>query len=345
MSSLGETLRRERQKRNLDLDTISHELKIAPRFLEAIEEERFDKLPAGVFAKSFVRQYASFLCLDADEMAAEVQRRMTPEPPDGVSGPHELRGSVLQTPLPRVEEWQRVGDRRGWSSSLPALGMVVLVMVVCSAVYAVWQRERRPAAAAPEAAPALATAQEPAPAAAQPAAQPAEPAAQPAPTEPTAQSAPKEQAGTEPPAPSAPATDAQAERHGTADAPPVNAATAPADTSGSANRTVAVAPAAGQVKLDIAAMEPVWVLARANGKYLFSGTLEANQTKTLQTDGTLLLRVGNAGGVAIIFNGKPLRDLGPKGQVRDIQFTPGGFQILAVPKPAPLPPPPPGEPR
>ena len=72
MASIGETLRRERQKRDLELDQVSHELKIAPRFLRAIEEERFDRLPGGVFAKSFVRQYARMLDLDEEEAAAEV---------------------------------------------------------------------------------------------------------------------------------------------------------------------------------------------------------------------------------------------------------------------------------
>ena len=56
MTVIGETLRRERLRRNLELDEVSRELKISAKFLEAIEDEQFDKLPRGVFAKSFVRQ-------------------------------------------------------------------------------------------------------------------------------------------------------------------------------------------------------------------------------------------------------------------------------------------------
>ena len=81
MSSIGESLRRERRRRNLELDQISHELRISSRFLEAIEEEQFDKLPAGVFAKSFVRQYARYLGLDEEELAREVQRVLEPPAP------------------------------------------------------------------------------------------------------------------------------------------------------------------------------------------------------------------------------------------------------------------------
>ena len=41
------------------------------------------------------------------------------------------------------------------------------------------------------------------------------------------------------------------------------------------------------------------------------------------------LRLGNAGGVTITLNGKPIGPVGPKGQVRTLQFTSGGFQIVA----------------
>src|SRR3954454_352067 len=122
MSSIGETLRRERRRLNLELDQISHELRISPRFLEAIEEERFDKLPAGVFAKSFVRQYARLLELDDEELANEVQRLLEPpQQAQETGGPHVAPISDIH--VPRVEQWETVGDSRRfeWSSWLPAL--------------------------------------------------------------------------------------------------------------------------------------------------------------------------------------------------------------------------------
>ena len=44
MTSIGDTLRRERQRRNLDLPEIAGQLKISVRFLEAIEHDDFGKL-------------------------------------------------------------------------------------------------------------------------------------------------------------------------------------------------------------------------------------------------------------------------------------------------------------
>ena len=89
--------------------------------------------------------------------------------------------------------------------------------------------------------------------------------------------------------------------------------------------------------MEITATEPVWVRATSDGKYVFSGTIEANQTRTVDGSQTVLLRLGNAGGVSITLNGKPIGEVGPKGQVRNLQLTPGGFQIVAAPKsPAPV---------
>ena len=143
MTSIGGTLRQQRLKRNLDLEQISRELKISSRFLEAIEDERFEKLPGGVFAKSFVRQYARYLGLDDDEYAAAIQQVVEPyavaSPPDSPLAVHPV-----DIVVPRVEEWQSVGRHFSWSSSLPALALVVVAMLVCSGIYALWQRSRHP---------------------------------------------------------------------------------------------------------------------------------------------------------------------------------------------------------
>ena len=66
MSSLGATFRREREARGVALEQIAEETKIGIRLLRAIENEQFDRLPGGIFNKSFVRQYARYLGLDEE---------------------------------------------------------------------------------------------------------------------------------------------------------------------------------------------------------------------------------------------------------------------------------------
>jgi cytoskeletal protein RodZ len=66
--SFGGWLRRQREMREISLREISETSKISLRYLEALERDRFDLLPASVFARGFLREYARFVGLDPDEV-------------------------------------------------------------------------------------------------------------------------------------------------------------------------------------------------------------------------------------------------------------------------------------
>jgi cytoskeleton protein RodZ len=324
MTVIGETLRRERLRRNLELDEISRELKISSKFLEAIEDERFDKLPRGVFAKSFVRQYARLLGLDEEELAGEVQRAVEP-PQRGPQFADQAPQPVLsEIRVPRVEAWQNVADSRlSRSSSLPALAMVVVAMLVCSGVYALWQRTRRPVPRDDAAVPTqTAPAQVPH----------VVPEVQPGAALPqSSQVQTPTQSTSDRPAPDGATPGVPEAKPAVPGVAAASPATAPSPDS-SAQSQPASNPNA-PVRVEVTADDMVWVSATADGKNSFSGTLTANQTRTFDANDMLKLRLGNAGGVTIKLNGQPIPAVGPKGQVRTVQFTSGGFQIVA-PKPA-----------
>jgi cytoskeletal protein RodZ len=61
-------LRRQREVREISLREIAESSKISIRYLEALEQDRFEILPATVFAKGFLREYANFVGLDPDEV-------------------------------------------------------------------------------------------------------------------------------------------------------------------------------------------------------------------------------------------------------------------------------------
>jgi cytoskeleton protein RodZ len=71
MGSFGENLRRERELRGIDLRDIAEATKISVRFLQALEQDRVDILPGGIFPRAFVRQYARYLGLDPERVVAE----------------------------------------------------------------------------------------------------------------------------------------------------------------------------------------------------------------------------------------------------------------------------------
>src|SRR2546426_5757408 len=68
MASFGETLKRERELREISLRQISEATKINIRYLEALEENRFDALPGGLFNKGFIRAYSTFIGVDGESM-------------------------------------------------------------------------------------------------------------------------------------------------------------------------------------------------------------------------------------------------------------------------------------
>ena len=325
MTPVGENLRRERLKRNLELEEISRELKISMRFLQAIENDQYDKLPGGVFAKSFARQYARLLGLDEEDIAGQVQQVVGPvEVPQPVETPKPMAFSSIH--VPKVDEWQTVGDRRfQWSGWLSAV-VLVAVMLVCSAVYAWLQRPKAtvtaqanphaasvPQHAAPQnvppGTPPVVASTTPAGAAAQPVAPTAEPAAAP------------------PQAVPAQAAPAQVDQR------PLEQKPAEPKPAPAAAQITPANPEA-TVHVEISASEAVWVLARADGKYAFSATMDPNTTRKVEGVKEVMVRLGNAGGVTISLNGKPIGPAGPKGQVRTIQFTSGGFQIVPAKPPA-----------
>jgi cytoskeleton protein RodZ len=73
MASFGENLRREREMRGVALEEISAATKISVRFLSCLEKEDFEKLPGGIFTRSFIRAYARYLGLDEERVLAEYQ--------------------------------------------------------------------------------------------------------------------------------------------------------------------------------------------------------------------------------------------------------------------------------
>src|SRR6185369_3618276 len=70
MDRFGATLKQARETRKLSLEDVALATKIGVRFLKALEDEDFAKLPGGMFNKSFTRAYARELGLNEEEAVA-----------------------------------------------------------------------------------------------------------------------------------------------------------------------------------------------------------------------------------------------------------------------------------
>ncbi len=73
MSGFGNKFTAARESKNLKIEEIAHETRISARFLRAIEDEKFQALPGGLFNRGFIRTYANFLGIDPAESVAEYQ--------------------------------------------------------------------------------------------------------------------------------------------------------------------------------------------------------------------------------------------------------------------------------
>lgn len=85
MSGIGEQLRKAREAKGLSISDIEKATKIQSRYLEAIENNDFDKLPGDFYVRAFIRQYAQIVGLDGKELLSQYQGQVANE----VSQPEE----------------------------------------------------------------------------------------------------------------------------------------------------------------------------------------------------------------------------------------------------------------
>jgi cytoskeleton protein RodZ len=295
MTSVGDTLRRNRESQGLVLAEIAQELCITKRYLQAIEDDDLKSLPGSFFYKSFVKQYAEILGIDAKSIQAGVDA-LTAEPvvlpvKEAETWVNNLSEPAFASPLRQVDPIVADTNRRYFSDRRLGYSVAGLVAVVlgCSGIYALWNTAVQVKPAARSVAP-------------QPAASQTAVATQTASLQQTS-------------------TDA-------AGATPVT------QSAQNLQPTVDVTTASdglNHVVLNLSATEKTWLSITSAGKQVFSGVLEPSQTKTVTGLDAAQMKVGNAGGLEVRWNGKPIGPIGRRGEVRTVVFTPENFQILATP--------------
>ena len=88
--------------------------------------------------------------------------------------------------------------------------------------------------------------------------------------------------------------------------------------------------AAPLVAVRLRAGESCWIMVSVGARQSFVGVLDAGQSKSFEATEPIRVRTGNAGGLSIEWNGKPVGSLGPRGQVRIIEFSPSEFKYLPL---------------
>jgi len=82
MARLGETLRAQREKKGITLEQAASDTRIREKFLKALEDSDYQTLPGTVYTKGFLRNYAEYLELPAEELVVQFhQERDLPDAP------------------------------------------------------------------------------------------------------------------------------------------------------------------------------------------------------------------------------------------------------------------------
>jgi cytoskeletal protein RodZ len=288
MGSFGERMQREREMRSITLDEIAEHTKIGKRNLVALEEENFIQLPGGIFNKGFVRAYAKYLGIDEEQAVSDYLAAETEKLRKKMPIPiDQPNGTNSRSELVLMDS---SGAAEAEPQADQAAGFMkagIALVVVLGIGGLGYKWMQSRSAPAPRAEAQTATV-------------------------PAASVTPASQA------PSAEVTAARPETN------------LPAVTSVPVT-PIELKPAAVTTStafnLALKTTEESWIQVKADGKVLMEGVLAPNSSKSFDASKELVIKLGNASGVELAYNGKPLPqfDNVAKGKTKTLTFTPQGL--------------------
>ncbi len=288
LPSFGQKLKLEREKRNITLEQISVSTKIGIRMLQALEEDKFNQLPGGIFNKGFVRAYSRFLGLDEDQTIADYLQASGDALPASTETASHGEGSRENAEHENVTRENK--DRDDKVSSLEASadapprqvpwGVFAGALLVVALALSFWSHRRR---------------------------EHMREAVRPTATAATQVSG--QVSGSDLP---------------TTGSPTGVSAPSPVPKTSQAS-AASPAPAPGEFTVVIQAREESWTTITADGRTISSELLPAGSQREIRGREEIIVRTGNAGGVDFRFNGKKVDTGGEYGEVKTVTFGPRGI--------------------
>ena len=262
---IGKTLREAREAKGLTLAQVSDTTRISKAYLQAVEEDAYQKIPGEVFVKGVLRGYGNFLGLDGAKLVEQYKilaQGMRPE--EAASFKIREATNVKITPTFKPNEDTPQSSKNSLLTGLVVL--VVLLLAVCAYYFMIVAKPAGSVTApATSVAPAAAAQTAPAPQA----------------------PAPKTTDPAKPVAATAPVNPGQPAVPGTAQPNPA-----------------AANPAPGTVAVNVECKGICWLQVFDGDKKIFEGTLGKGQTNTFTSKDKIRIVYGNIKDVAITVNGQ-----------------------------------------
>jgi cytoskeletal protein RodZ len=122
--TIGEKLRLAREARGIALRDISEQTRISIRYLEAIETDDYQRLPGGIFNRSFIRAYAKFIGYDEHNALEDYAKTLRER------GESDDEGSKMHHSL--------VYTDGGTQSRSPLTTLILAILILAALSLAVW---------------------------------------------------------------------------------------------------------------------------------------------------------------------------------------------------------------
>lgn len=126
---IGERLKEAREEKNISLEDLQETTKIQKRYLIAIEEGNYNILPGKFYAKAFIKEYASAVGLNAQELLQEFEEIQ----------PEEEESTVQYTRLSRSRK-DNVTKNSNIFSIIPTIIVIVLVIGIFFVAWSLYQQ-------------------------------------------------------------------------------------------------------------------------------------------------------------------------------------------------------------
>ena len=287
METLGDYLKNKREAQNITLEEASQVTRIRKSILKAVENNQFDLIPPKVFAQGFIKSYATYLGLDGSEAVKryfEALDSLEPKQSPEEEVLHKYQSQPILTP-----------------------GRILLVVIVLVAVFNLWLLMRSPET---ENDTSLKNIQEK---------QPFSPAQSPSVAQ-QAKSGEESESlaifkGEEGPLVTEEKTTPGDKEDIVVQAKEITIPEKQSPEPGEAK--TALSPSEEMV-LKIEAAEQAWMRIQLDQNEPFEALLKAGESYTVKAQNKFTLKIGNAGGVELFFNGKPLGNPGKPNEVVDL---------------------------
>jgi cytoskeleton protein RodZ len=289
VGAFGERLKREREQRKITLDEVALATKISARMLRALEEEKFDLLPGGIFSKGFVRAFARHLGISEDQAVADYMEAFRASHPEAapVADPEAEGRKILEQRALRVQQERPHMERIPWGKAAVAL----MLLAFGAALWSSYSRHSKPNL------PVTATSKKS--------------VAKTPHQMPTRAQGSDEEAST----PASRLTLASEKKTGKTE----DVFSNPADQAASS----------GSFRVVIRAREDSWIQIIVDGKEPLEETMQADSQRSISAHSQVVIKAGNTGGLDFWFNGQKLPAQGGLDEVKILTFDSAGLTTPA----------------